>query len=362
VVSLRESAAPSLTRVTLLTEIPAPYRIPLFNALADRVALRVVFLRERHPDRPYDLHRDELHFAWRVLPGVELTVGTHWVLLNRGVGRALADSDVVVLGGWNQPAFLEALARSRRRGIPTILWSESTRDDRRSGRHEPFKRFVLRRIDGFVVPGTAARRYLTALGVPDARITTAPNAVDPAIFGAAPRTRTGGPCRVIAVARLSPEKGLDLLVEAVAGLPVELVIAGAGPEEARLRVLAGANVTFLGNVDRDDLPALYADADVAVVPSRSDTWGMALNEAALAGLPLVATTAAGGAHDLIEDGVNGFRVGPGDPAALRAAIARLIEDEQLRRSAGERSREIAACFTPDAWADAVATEIERVGR
>src|SRR5581483_456242 len=230
---------------------------------------------------------------------------------------AIADADVVLVGGWNQPAFLEALASSRKRGVPAILWSESTGRDERSGRHEPVKRMLLRRFDGFVVPGTAARDYLTSLGVPLDRITTAPNAVDATIFSTARRTRTGGPCRVIAVARLSPEKGVDVLVEAAAGLPVEVVIAGAGPEEERLRALAGPNVIFLGNVERDELSVLYADADIAVVPSRSDTWGMALNEAALAGLPLVSTTAAGGAHDLIEDGVNGFLVPPGDAAALR---------------------------------------------
>ena len=86
---------------------------------------------------------------------------------------------------------------------------------------------------------------------------------------------------------------------------------------------------------------------------------MALNEAALAGLPLVSTTAAGGAHDLIEEGVNGFRVPPGDVDALRASIVRLAEDEEFRRRAGARSREIAARFTPDAWADAVARSSRR---
>ncbi|MBV8395966.1 MAG: hypothetical protein JO064_06870, partial [Actinobacteria bacterium] len=68
-VPVRDGSTKSLTRVTLLTEIPAPYRIPLFNALAARIDLRVVFLRDRHPERPYDLHRDELEFDWRVLPG-----------------------------------------------------------------------------------------------------------------------------------------------------------------------------------------------------------------------------------------------------------------------------------------------------
>ncbi|MGH2933061.1 MAG: glycosyltransferase family 4 protein [Gaiellaceae bacterium] len=346
-----------MTRLTLLTEIPAPYRIPLFNALAGRVDLRVLFLRERNPDRPFDLHRDELHFAWDVLPGFDVTVGGRWIVLNAGVLRRLRDADALVLGGWNQPAFLTAAAWARRRRVPTFYWVESTGHDARSGRLEGAKRGLLRSAAGFVVPGTAAREYLEGLGIAPDRIATAPNAVDAKIFGSAVRTRTDGPCRILAVARLSPEKGVDVLVRAAAGLPAEVVIAGSGPEEQRLRELAGPNVTFLGNVERDALPQLYADADVVVVPSRSDTWGMALNEAAIAGLPLVSSTVVGGSRDLIEEGVNGFRVAPDNPEALRRPLQRLVEDEGLRMSAGARSREISERFTPEAWADAVVAAV-----
>lgn len=346
-----------MTRTALLTEIPAPYRIPLFNALAERVDLRVLFLRERNPERPYALHGDELRFAYDVLPGRDLTLRGRWVVVNRGIGRRLRDASVVVLGGWNQPAFWSALAWCRLRRRPAVLWVESTRRDRRSGRLEPAKAALLRQAAAFVVPGGAARDYLLGLGVRPERIAVAPNAVDPAIFGTARRARPDGPCRILAVGRLAREKGLDTLLEAADGLSAEVVLAGAGPEEARLRRLAGPSVTFLGHVERDDLPALYADADVAVVPSRSEPWGMALNEAALAGLPLVSTTAAGAAHELIEDGVNGLLVPPDDPAALRSALARLVSDEAFRRSAGARSREIASRFTPETWADTVAAVV-----
>src|SRR5204862_6104287 len=131
---------------------------------------------------------------------------------------------------------------------------------------------------------------LLAVGVPETRITCAPNAVDAAIFGTVHRTDSDGRCRLLAVGRLAPEKGLDTLLRAAEGLPVEVALAGAGPDEERLRAAAGANVRFLGHVERDSLPALYAAADVLVMPSRSDPWGMVLNEAALAGLPLVSAT------------------------------------------------------------------------
>jgi glycosyltransferase involved in cell wall biosynthesis len=86
---------------------------------------------------------------------------------------------------------------------------------------------------------------------------------------------------------------------------------------------------------------------------------MPLNEGAAAGLPLVSTDAAGAAHELIEDGVNGFRVRAGDVGALHTALDRLVGDATLRRAAGERSRATAARFTPEAWADAVVRALAR---
>jgi glycosyltransferase involved in cell wall biosynthesis len=99
---------------------------------------------------------------------------------------------------------------------------------------------------------------------------------------------------------------------------------------------------------------------VFVLPSLSEQWGMVLNEAACAGLPLVASDAAGAAWDLVEDGVNGFRVPAGDIAALREALRRLVDDAGLRASAGRRSAELGAGLTPARWAEAVAAAAARL--
>jgi glycosyltransferase involved in cell wall biosynthesis len=164
------------------------------------------------------------------------------------------------------------------------------------------------------------------------------------------------------VGRLDAEKGLETLLEAFRDVPGRLLLVGSGGDDARLRDLADERVTFAGPRDRDELVGFYAEADVFVLPSRSEPWGMVLNEAAAAGLPLVATEQAGASHDLIEDGVNGFRVPAGDVDALREALLRLQADPELRRSAGARSRELAARLTPEAWADGVVTAADRARR
>lgn len=354
-----------MTRVTLLTEIPAPYRIPLFNALADRVDLRVLFLARQNPERPYKLHEDELRFDWEVLPGADRTVGGRWLVLNRGLLRRLRGSDAVVLGGWNQPAFWIALAWARATRTPAYLWVESTLHDERTGAGSLLKRLAGRAATGFIVPGRASEEYVRAFA-PRAAVTIAPNAVDTELFASrrADRERLRSElglegCVFLYVGRLAPEKGVDVLLRAFWEIEdAQLVLAGAGAAERRLRAIAPPGVRFLGNVERDELPNWYAAADVLVLPSQSEPWGMSLNEGAAAGLPLVATDAAGAAHELIENEVNGFRVPAGDVAALRDALMRLVSDEHFRRSAGERSREISARFTPEAWADAVAASVQ----
>src|SRR5439155_17141973 len=92
---------------------------------------------------------------------------------------------------------------------------------------------------------------------------------------------------VLYVGRLDDEKGVDLLLRAAVSLPATVAVVGKGPEEHALREIATSNVRFEGWVPRDGLPRWYAAADIFVLPSRSDQWGMVLNEAAAAGLPLV---------------------------------------------------------------------------
>ena len=356
-------------RIALLTEIPAPFRLPLFAALdaVHDVDLRVLFLAENDPRRNYPQYERE--FESEVLPGRDTLVGSRWVVVNVGVLGRLRRlrPEVVLVGGWNQPAFWQALLYARARGVPLVFWVESTARDERSGRGpaELAKRAVVRAATAFLVPGRAAAEYVEALGVAPERITVAPNAVDLTLFGeqvARERERRDelraglglAGCTFLCVSRLSPEKGVDVLVRAFDGVPGELALVGDGPDRERVGALAGEHVRLLGRVERDELVRWYGAADAYVMPSRSETWGMAMQEAAAAGLPLVASEAPGAGYDLIEDGVNGFRVPVEDVEALRGALTRVATDPAFRERARARTLELARGYTPEAWAEAVA--------
>ncbi len=357
-------------RILILKDIVSPYRVPLFNALAERegVELRVVVARRTDPRRDYRFHESEFRFASSVLPGIELHRGMRWIVFNRGLGTVLRDfrPDVLVVGGWAQPVFWQAMRWARRRHVPLVLWVESTVRDSRSGSRllEAAKRLAVRSAAGFLVPGRASASYVESLGVPRERIAIAPNAVDLGLFREevlAQRARRGelraelglDACAFLCVSRLSREKGVDVLARAFAGVPGHLVVAGDGPESRAIRAAAPAGTRFLGSVPREELPRWYAAVDVFVQPSRSETWGMAMTEAAVAGLPLVSSEAPGAAWDLIEQGVSGYRVPVEDETALRAILQRIAGDPDWRTNAARRTLELVATHTPDAWADAV---------
>ncbi|MCU1278729.1 MAG: glycosyl transferase group 1, partial [bacterium] len=174
-------------KIALLTEIPAPYRVPIFNALADEsdVDVDVIFLRAHDPKRPhYRFDEASARFAWRILPGMHVARGDRWLILNRSVVRALlrTRADAFVVGGWAQPAFWQTLLLAKFLRRPTIAWVESTSRDQRSGARllELAKRRFVRASDGVLVPGRASVDYVRALGAQ--QVAVAPNAVDFSLF------------------------------------------------------------------------------------------------------------------------------------------------------------------------------------
>jgi glycosyltransferase involved in cell wall biosynthesis len=202
------------------------------------------------------------------------------------------------------------------------------------------------------------------------RTVVIPNGVDVA---AAPRTRhAGDPPRIVAVGRLAAPKDPLTLVRALAALgdrPFAATVVGDGPDraalEAEIRALGLTGAVELAG-ERRDVAGLLADSDVFVLASRSEGAPLSIIEAMAAGLPVVAST-VGGVPELVEDAATGLLAPPGDPAALAAALARLLDDPELRRRLGDAGHERArARFDLDAvrraHIDLYARELARAGR
>lgn len=223
-----------------------------------------------------------------------------------------------------------------------------------------WQRRLAAHVDTFVVPSRFARARLQQLGAPVDGAFVVPHVTRS--FAAAPPARPEG--HALVVSRLAPEKGVDLAIEACRIAGLELVVAGDGPERARLEQLAAAGesdgpagrVRFVGQVGDAALATLRASASVAVVPSRSaETFGLAAAEAMAAGLP-VAATRVGALPELV----------PGDwlaPAADALSLAVVISRLQADRTAGAQALARARALTgPDVVAPALAAVYEQAAR
>lgn len=207
---------------------------------------------------------------------------------------------------------------------------------------------VARRLPRLVTVSESSRADVVAqMGVDPARLAVVPVGVDQARFrplaGVARR-----PGRIMTTASADvPLKGLVPLLEAVAKVrterPAELVVVGRPRPESRVGEtiarlgLAGA-VTFASGVDDERLVELYAEAEVAVVPSLYEGFSLPAVEAMAAGVPVVATTGGALPEVVGADGETGLLVAPGDPGALAVAIGRVLDDAALAARLGRAGR------------------------
>ena len=227
-------------RLVIITEIIAPYRIPVFNALAKHpeIELRVIFLAKTDPSiRQWRVYTEEIRFAYEILPSWRTRLQKYNLLLNQKVVNALrkAEPDTIVCGGYNYLASWQALRWATRNHVRFVLWCESTANDHRS-RHrmvERLKRNFFDKCDGCIVPGTAAESYARQMGVSPENIFISPNAVDNDLFASrandarrnAPRLRAqlNLPARYFLFAgRLVKSKGVFELWEAYGSLSENL--------------------------------------------------------------------------------------------------------------------------------------------
>lgn len=202
-----------------------------------------------------------------------------------------------------------------------------------------------------------------ALGVPPDRITVVPMPLDAVAFPANAAAGTREAELLLFVGRLIERKGAEYAIRAVAelrhqGRKLRLLLAGDGPERAALERLAGtlgvqAGIVFAGTLPPAEVAALYQRAALLVLPAVTDWkgeqegFGMVLVEAMRSGLPIVATR-SGGITDVIQDGATGLLVPERDPAALAAALARLLDDTALaRRLSAAAATDVAERFAPE---------------
>ena len=296
--------------------------------------------------------------------------------------------DAVGIVGYARPESMAAARWARRVGVPSVLMSESQAIDRpRIWWKEAIKRGRLRRFDAALVGGPSHRDYLVELGMPYNRVALGYNAVDNAFYRTLDDDRRGRleasqelPSNpfFLSVCRFVSEKNLICLIEAFARYrdqachspKWDLVLCGDGSqapliEETIARSGHEEAIHCPGFLQADALCRWYAHAAAFVLPSLSEPWGLVVNEAASAGLPLLVSERAGCAATLVPEpeGTTGARFDPLDPEELTRKLtwlASLPQDE--RRAMGQRAADVVSQWGPDRFAQGMLEALDLASR
>ena len=380
-------------RVAVLFDRFGPYHVARLVAAARRVPLVGI-----------EVFGESAEYAWdRVDSGARFDRITLFPDADAGtvpradVRHAVCDAlerirpAAVALPGWAHPAALAGLSWCLRRAVPAVVMSESNAwDEPRDARRESLKRRVVAQCRAGLVGGDGHRDYLAALGLPRESIFLGYDAVDNGHFAAgaaaaradaaATRASLGLPARYwLASARFVAKKNLPRLLQAWSGYRrlalaadgsegCDLVLIGDGELKAELlacrRELGLDDCVYLpGFVQYGQLPAYYGLAEGFVHASTVEQWGLVVNEAMAAGLPVLVSRACGCAANLVADGENGATFDPLDVEALAGLLRRYCGLPPAARAAlGRRSVDFVAGWGTERFAEGLESAVQAAGR
>lgn len=350
------SAQAARVRVAMVTNIPAPYRLPIYELLAAMpgIDLQLFFCSGREPDREWDLERLGVPHAF--LRERVISWRGRFIHVNPDVWPQLRAfrPEVVITTGFN-PTHLLAFAFARRHGARHIAMTDGTAmsESQLTVVHRWVRRRVYRRTDAFVGASEGSFALYRQYGVPGASMFKSHLCANNDAFESAGRVPPD--FDFVFCGRFVAGK-LPLFAIAVAaatarrlGRRVRLLLVGSGGLETTMRreaeqVDAQVDAHFAGFARQADLPRHYARAKLLLFPTVGDTWGVVANEACAAGLAVIVSPQAGVAGDLVRDGENG-RVLPLDVAVWVEAAAALLDDPEQRLRMSARSIEQVRPYT-----------------
>lgn len=376
-----ETAAKSL-RVVMLMNVIAPYHKPLLDKLAERFGdLRILLSTPMESNRPWNLEwaglnvsvqrNITLHRRWRHPQGFSEPLFVH-VPVDTLPQLFRLQPDVVI--SWEMGArTILASAYRRMSRSKLMVWAEfaEVTEYGRGSMRQMVRRSLHHGIDGFLVTGASGARYLQAIGVPARKLYPIVYTTEVERFAAAGFVRTSE-CRrhLLFVGQLIERKGLLSFIDVAArwskvhpGMRIVFTLVGDGPLRARLEnypAPPNLELVFRGNLDYEDLPAVYAQAGIFVFPSLADTWGVVVNEALSAGLPVLGSLNAQAVSELVEEGHTGWTFRPDRTDEMYAALDRALTAPDAQVMAmRQRARETALRLTPAYMADLVQNAIVR---
>lgn len=324
--------------------------------------------------REWNVQKHDLGFDYLEAAPGEIVENIEPHILAARVRQWLDDSDpqAVVITGYYYLAMRAASQWARRHRRASVYLGDSQWVDRpRIALREWLKGWWVRRYyDSAFVAGERAATYLTKMGFPREQIWTGYDVVDNRTFydGAqsarleADRLRAGlgiPEQYFLYVGRFAPEKNVLRMLEAYGRYRREagssswgLVLVGSGPQEAQLRAVAESmrDVVFAGFKQLDQVLVYFGLASCLVLPSIREPWGLVVNEALAAGLPVIVSHRCGCVPELVRSGLNGYVCDPFDVDGLARLMSVMSSGRVDVKAMSEASRNLVALYTPETWA------------
>jgi 1,2-diacylglycerol 3-alpha-glucosyltransferase len=364
------------TRIAIMFSIFGPYMVARTNALVDRFDVVGIEGAQSNDIYAWVKHVGHDQFRRTTLFTDEPISRKSAAVVYARLSAVLNECkpDVVIVPDWSSSWGYGMLTWAVANAVPAVIMSESTPHDFiRIWWREEVKRRVLGAYSAALVGGRLHIDNLVRLGMPSDRVFTGYDVIDNAYFEAGADKVRAAPDAArrhfdlpehyfLASARFVARKNLERVVDAFAHYRKnagdsawELVILGDGEEKASLqRRIAqhglSAAVRLPGFKQYDELPAYYGLAGAFIHASITEQWGLVVNEAAAAGLPLIVSNRCGCAPELVEEGGNGHTFEPEDTAGLAQAMLQITSPTNDLARMGRRSREIIADFGPQAFA------------
>jgi glycosyltransferase involved in cell wall biosynthesis len=333
-------------RAALLLNFIPPYRAPLFRLLASELEeLRIFVSTPMEPNRSWE--RDWRDLDVELLPSLTLPLFARhphgfrepvFLHLPYTVVFRLwrARPDLVISGQLGAASALAALYRALRPGCRLVLWltlSEVSEVGRGPIRRA-LRRWLLGRADAVMVNGESGARYVRGFGVPEQRIHRIQQAVAGKAFAAEPHRQGPAARRLLFVGSPEPRKGLRPFLASLrrwAGAnptrSLELWVAGTAEEflgTGAPGLPPNLAVRWLGALPYPRMPEIYRETGILAFPTLADEWGLVVNEAMAAGLPVLGSEYSQAVEELVEDGRTGWRFHPDDPDACLGALERAL--------------------------------------
>lgn len=363
---MNNDSCPTIPRLAIVATHPIQYQVPLWRAMAGsgRFDIKVFYASDHGTTESVDPSFGKA-FAWDIplldgydheflvsskVPGLPAPVRNRFP---KGLKKRIANGefDAVLIHGYATAAALAAYIAARKLNLPILLRGESHLEEtrgfvKRTGKYFFLKNY-LKGVSFCIAIGQWNEAYWRHYGMPNSRIRRSVYAVDNDRFQQTADDQKDSVQRLRAQWNVDPDnavflyagklitrKGVDTLLEAFARLrkmqpAAHLVLVGSGAEEQKLKRQAEGieNIHWAGFVNQKDLPLYYRAADICILPSRVEAWGLVVNEAMACGTPCIVSDAVGCGPDLVSKPGTGLVIPVGDSTALADAMRQACNTE-----------------------------------